>query len=107
MVQAASKAQSHQLSPKSSNSPSNNMLSNKELANQEASADEEDEDDCADEQRLEEVKKMLFDTYRIQNRVGLHAEDFICDLEFVFRSCRKDGSDERTLYHTWLKMPQD
>lgn len=56
-----------------------------EILNQEVSADE-DEDEIVDEKRLEDVKGMLFDTYRIQNQSGLHLDDFVGDLEFIFRS---------------------
>ena len=57
-------------------------------------------------ERLDTVKSLLFDTYRIQNRQGLLLEDYIKDLEFVFSASRSSDSDERTLYHTILNMAQ-
>lgn len=78
------------------------------LANvaQEAMASDEDEEEVLDEDRLDAVKALLFDAYRIQNRQGLMLADFERDLEFIFRERRAGTNDERTLYHTMLCMPE-
>ena len=68
--------------------------------------DEEDDDEAGDQERLETVKALIFDTYRIQNRMSLQLEAYISDLEFIFSENRQDDADERTLYHTVLGMPQ-
>ena len=47
--------------------------------------DEEDDDDGGDQERLEDVKSLIFDTYRVQNSEGIDLEQFIADLDFVFR----------------------
>jgi len=59
----------------------------RDLARLDASADEDDEE-AGDEERLELVKSMLFDTYRIQNRQGLELNAFVGDLEFIFKDKR-------------------
>ena len=46
---------------------------------------DEDDDDFGDSDRLEAVKTLLFNTYRIQNRAGMQLDDFIKDLDFIFK----------------------
>ena len=54
-----------QISPVSvSAGRSNTAVSENKLAQLDASHDE-DEDDGGDEERLEDIKKLLFDTYRV------------------------------------------
>eukprot|EP00354_Favella_ehrenbergii_P000265 CAMPEP_0170470940 /NCGR_PEP_ID=MMETSP0123-20130129/13271_1 /TAXON_ID=182087 /ORGANISM="Favella ehrenbergii, Strain Fehren 1" /LENGTH=68 /DNA_ID=CAMNT_0010738313 /DNA_START=936 /DNA_END=1139 /DNA_ORIENTATION=- len=65
---------------------------------------DEDEDEVVDEERLDAVKAMIFDTYRIQNRQGLMLNDFEHDLDFIFREKREGEDDVRNLYHTMLCM---
>lgn len=67
---------------------------------------DEDEDEVLDEERLDAVKGLIFDTYRIQNRQGLMLHDFEYDLDFVFRERREDEDDRRNLYHTMLAMQE-
>ena len=50
--------------------------------------DEEDDDEAGDQERLATVKALIFDTYRIQNRMSLQLEEYINDLEFVFSESR-------------------
>ena len=52
------------------------------------SVDEEDDDEAGDQERLATVKALIFDTYRIQNRMSLQLEEYINDLEFVFSESR-------------------
>ena len=95
-----------QASPRSGSpaSPSPGLgTSERQLAAIDASADEDD-DDGGDQERLEEVKGMLFDTYRVQNRDCLALSDYISDLNFVFSETREDDEDQRNLYHTLLNM---
>ena len=80
--------------------------SEKKLAALDESLDEEDDDDGGDQERLDTIKELIFDTYRIQNRMGLHLDEYINDLEFIFSEGRSDEADERTLYHTVFGMPQ-
>ena len=61
------------------------------------SIDEED-DDGGDQERLEAIKGLLFDTYRVQNHQGIDLEEYVADLEFVFREVQKSEDDDRTLY---------
>ena len=67
---------------------------------------DEDEDEVLDEERLDAVKGLLFDAYRIQNRQGLMLDDFEYDLEFIFRERSEGEEDNRTLYHTMLAMQE-
>lgn len=77
-----------QMSPMSGAiSNSQEDASARDLARLDASADEDDEE-AGDEERLELVKSMLFDTYRIQNRQGLELNAFVGDLEFIFKDKR-------------------
>lgn len=73
---------------------------------QEAMASDEDEEEVLDEDRLDAVKALLFDAYRIQNRQGLMLADFERDLDFIFREKCEGEGDQRTLYHTMLGMPE-
>lgn len=78
-----------QMSPMSGAvSHSQEDASARDLAKLDASADEDDED-AGDEERLELVKSLLFDTYRIQNRQGLMIDAFVGDLEFIFKDKRQ------------------
>ena len=87
-------------------SPLEGQTSEKQIiAGIDASFDD-DEDEAGDWERLETVKTLLFDTYRVQNREGLDLDCFISDLDFIFKEQRSSDSDERTLYHTQLNMPQ-
>ena len=59
---------------------------------------DEEDDDGGDQERLEAVKGLLFDTYRVQNHQGIDLEEYVADLEFVFREVQKSEDDDRTLY---------
>ena len=85
-------------------SPNDHLTSEKQLAQLDASFEEDDDDELGDLERLQSVKALLFDVYRIQNRQGLMLEDYIKDLDFVFSATRASDGDDRTLYHTILKM---
>ena len=67
---------------------------------------DDDEDEVLDEDRLDAVKGLLFDAYRIQNRQGLMLADFERDLDFIFREKCEGEGDHRTLYHAVLGMPE-
>jgi len=67
---------------------------------------DEDDDDLGDSDRLEAVKTLLFNTYRIQNRAGMQLEDFIRDLDFIFKVQGSSSDGLCNLYHTLLKVPQ-
>ena len=55
---------------------------------------------------MEAIKGLLFDTYRVQNSQGIDLDHFLADLDFVFSQEQTASDDERTLYQTWLNMPQ-
>lgn len=67
------------------------------------SIDDED-DEGGDQERLRDIKSLLYDTYRIQNKEGLMIDDFVSDLKFVFSEKRLNEADQRTLYQTMLGM---
>lgn len=73
---------------------------------QDAMGSDEDEEEVLDEDRLDAVKGLIFDAYRIQNRQGLMLADFERDLDFIFREKCEGEDDQRTLYHTMLGMPE-
>ena len=75
-------------------------------AAQDAIGSDEDEEEVLDEERLDAVKALIFDAYRIQNRQGLMLADFERDLDFIFREKCEGEDDQRTLYHTMLGMPE-
>ena len=58
-------------------SPNDQLTSEKQLAQLDASFEEDDDDELGDLERLQSVKALLFDVYRIQNQC--HAVR-ICDL---------------------------
>ena len=89
------------MTPTSSNvSPAKSAFS----PNVAEASDSDDEDEIADEERLNSLKAMLFDTYCIQNIEALQVDDFVADLEFIFRTKRTSENDHSTLYHTLLNL---
>jgi len=93
---------SQQLSP-SHSSPS--AVSPMKLA-QDALGSDEDEEEVLDEERLEAIKALIFDAYRIQNAQGLMLADFERDLNFVFQDKSEGSNDERSLYNSMLGMQE-
>lgn len=68
--------------------------------------DDEDEE-VGDSERLKAVKTLLFNTYRMQNKSGMLVEDFIRDLDFIFKGKNVSSSGGLlNLYHTLLNVPQ-
>ena len=67
--------------------------------------DDDDEDDGGDQERLDAVKGLIFDTYKIQNREGMDLEGFIDDLHAVFDRDRQGLPGHATLYQSLFKVP--
>lgn len=94
-------------SPTSVRSPSQSLpqsLSDQQVAAQEQQ--DTDDDDLGDVERLENIKTLLFNTYRIQNRPGMQLEEFIRDLDFVFKGGASHDGESFTLYHSLLQLRQ-
>ena len=77
------------------------------LSEKQAAIIDDEDDDFGDFERLKAVKTLLFNTYRMQNKAGMLVEDFIRDLDYIFKgkSTSSNGGSSN-LYHTLLKVPQ-
>ena len=97
------------MSPKSLSSPRDSKTSEKQVPQTSAldNSFEEDDDDIGDQERLESLKELLFETYRIQNNEGINLNEFISDFRFVYSSTRTSDTDFRTLYQTQFKIALD
>ena len=104
MVGSASQGRSMGIFSARSLSMVSPAASDKQIAKLDESVEEEDDDDGGDQERLEAVKGFLFETYRVQNHVGIMLDDYVADLDFVFKEVATSQIDERTLYQTLLNM---